>query len=83
MKLHFPGPEGMLILTRKTASNVLQAMGYVSDDIGDGEMSLVDAYIGIEKAKRVLSGHELQVLFALEEHVNQLSEEYWDKLEWA
>lgn len=82
MKLHFPGPEGSLRLSRKTAETVLQAMGYTGD-VAAGEIPLVDAYIGVEKAKRVLRGHELEVLIAIEGHLNELSEERWDNLEWA
>lgn len=83
MKLTFPGPNGSLLLSRETASILLQAMGHITDDIGAGEIPLFDAYIGIQKAKSVLRGRELQLLCALEDHLNELSEERWDTLEWA
>jgi hypothetical protein len=82
MKLYFSGPKGHLVLTRKTGENVLRAMGYTGD-VDAGEIPLVDAYIGVEKAKRTLSGHELDVLLALIGHMDDLSEEFIENLEWA
>ena len=82
MSVFFHGPRGGLQLSNETASTLLQAMGHELTEDSVGSMSMLDARLGMEKAKQVLRGNDLEFLCHLEVLLDDISDNWGDTLEW-
>ena len=81
--IYFHSPQGGLTLRPESVAILFQAMGWSVPPEPAGTRTLLEARVGLEKAKRILQGRELDLAIALEQVVDALSDDCEENLEWA